>query len=76
MDGKCRMHRLQDRSMQAFDVEKLKERDYLYNREVDGMIILKLIFKEYYRAAELKYLVMDRCRSLALVKAVMNLRAS
>ena len=70
------MYRLQDRCIQTFDVEKLKERGHLYDRDVDGTIILKLVFKKYYRGVELKYLVLDKYRSRTLVKAVMNLRAS
>ena len=76
MGSECSMHGVEDRSIQAFDVEKLKERVHLYERDVDGMRNLKLVFTKRYRAVELKYLVLDRYRSRAVVKAVMNLRAS
>ena len=76
MGSECSMHGVEDRSIQAFYVEKLKERVHLYERDVDGMRNLKLVFTKRYRAVELKYLVLDRYRSRAVVKAVMNLRAS
>ena len=44
--GKCGTYGVEDSCVQAFDVEKLKERSHLYDLDVDGRIILKLVFKK------------------------------
>jgi len=54
----------------------LKERDQLGNLDVDGNLILKLIFKNLGGAKEWIDLAQDKDKWRALVNAVMNLRVS
>ena len=52
----------------------MKERDRLENRYVDGMIILKRIFKKLEGDTHLSNIVQDRGRWRLLVNAVINFR--
>jgi hypothetical protein len=52
----------------------LREGDHLEDRGVDGMIILKWIFKKYWGGMDWIDMAQDRDRWRAVVSAVMNLR--
>jgi hypothetical protein len=53
---------------------KVKERDHFRKLEVDGMIILKLIFKKCDWGVDWINLAQERDRWRALVKAALNTR--
>jgi hypothetical protein len=54
----------------------MKERDHLENTDLDGRIILKLIFWKWDGGMDRLDLARDRDRWRALVNAAMNLRGS
>ena len=56
-----------------FSCGNLRERGYLYKSDVDGSIILKLIFKKWVGGMDWNYLAQDRNTWRALVKAVLQL---
>jgi hypothetical protein len=45
MGGECSTYGVEDSCIQASDLEKLKERGHLCDLDVDGRIILKIVFK-------------------------------
>ena len=54
--------------------ENLRKRDHLNDLDVNGRIILKLIFKKGWGGMEWIDVAQDRKRQQALANAVMNLR--
>jgi hypothetical protein len=42
---KCGLHGVEERCIQAFDGEKLRESGHLHDLDVDGRLILNLVFK-------------------------------
>ena len=59
----------------GFWLENLRERDHLGDPGVDGRIILKWIFRNWYvKGIDWIELAQDKDRWWALVNAVMNLR--
>ena len=58
----------------GFWLENLRERDHLGDPGVDGRIILKWIFRNWYvKGIDWIELAQDKDRWLAIVNAVMNL---
>jgi hypothetical protein len=68
------MYERQERCIQGFCGEDLKDRGHLEDEGVDRRTILKWIFKRWNVGIDLVDLVQDRDRWQALVNAVTNLR--
>jgi hypothetical protein len=68
------MYSEDERCLQGFLGASLSERDHLEDPGVDGRIILKWVFRTWYRGMDWIDLAQDGDRWQALVSAVMSLR--